>query len=85
MDVITIIYGILPSSIGNNTLENTLILLYKQLVFTCKERTNDLTLNLYKSKLKQLESVEYTINKTKHKFGTHRKKWAKYAENITDL
>ena len=72
MNVITIIYGILPSSI-DNALENTLILLYKQLVFTCKERTNDLTLNLYKSKLKQLESVEYTINKTKHKFGTHRK------------
>ena len=84
MNVITIIYGILPSSI-DNALENTLILLYKQLVFTCKERTNDLTLNLYKYKLKQLESVEYTINKNKHKFGIHRKKWAKYTENITDL
>ena len=84
MNVITIIYGILHSSI-DNALENTLILLYKQLVSTCKERTNDLTLNLYKYKLKQLESVEYTINKNKHKFGTHRKKWAKYVENITDL
>ena len=54
---------------------NTLILIYKQLVFKCNDMPSNLTLARYKFNLKQLEKIEFSISAKLGKCSSHLKKW----------
>ena len=73
----SILYGILPSS-TDNPIINTMILLYKQFVFNCKEKPKTLIFKMYKLKIKQFEHIESVISQKNEKYSSHLEKWAKY-------
>jgi hypothetical protein len=82
MNITTILYGFLPPNI-NNALVNSLILLYKQIVYNSRLEKNNLTLNVYKLMVDKMEYMERKINISKMKNLLHCKKWKQY-NNITD-
>ena len=45
-----------------NVLINTLILMYKQRVYQCKDNKINMTITFFKIKVKQLEAIEHKIN-----------------------
>ena len=61
-----ILFGLLPPE--SDVLCNVLILLYKKLVYICKDKPTHLTLDYYyKIKVKELEIIEYRINQNNNK------------------
>ena len=58
----SILYGMVPIGTDNRII-NTLILLYKQFVFNCKERPKTLIFTMYKLRVKQFEHIESVISK----------------------
>ena len=79
MNAIDVLYGVSPDNI-ENVLINTLLLIYKQIVYQCRDNKTNMTLTFYKLKVKQLEAIEHQINNDKNKKVKHKKKWFKYVE-----
>ena len=81
MKELFILYELLPPD--SDILCNVLILLYKKLVYTCKDKPTHLTLDYYKIKVKELEIIEYRISQNNKKLLTiHTKKLKKYEQII---
>ena len=76
MNAIDVLCGVSPDNIENvliNTLLiNTLLLIYKQIVYQCRDNKTNITLTFYKLKVKQLEAIEHKVK--------HKEKWFKYVE-----
>ena len=81
MNATDVLYGVSPDNI-ENALINTLLLIYKQIVYQCRDNKTNMTLTFYKLKVKQLEAIEHEINNDKNKKVKHKKKWFKYVEFI---
>ena len=69
-----IIIGVLPCS-GDNVLINHFILLYKLVLFNSRDKNIIPTLILFKSKIKEIETIEYKI-------ATKQGKTFKHIKNI---
>ena len=73
MNAIDVLYGVSPDNI-ENVLINTLLLIYKQIVYQCRDNKTNMTLTFFKLKVKQLETIEHKINDDKNKKVKHREK-----------
>ena len=73
-------YGILPCN-ESNILQNVLILLFKKLVYNCKNNIKMLRLETFIASVKNLEKLEYRIALQKGKLSKHQTKW-KLLSNI---
>ena len=74
-----VIIGVLPCS-GDNVLINHFILLYKLVLFNSRAKNIIPTLILFKSKVKESETIEYKIATKQGKTLKHIKKWSKYLD-----
>ena len=69
-----ILYGILPTDV-ENSLTNTIILIFKYTLFKSKDEINpNLFLN-FNNKLSNINKVEYIIASKNNKLGLHLEKW----------
>ena len=85
LNVLNVLYGLIPT--GRDTLLiNTLLMLYKKIVFSCKSKNSKLLLVTFKVMVKELEIVEKNISKLLNKSMKHKNKWKKYlSQNLKDL
>ena len=74
LNIINIKYGILTCSV-NNALLNLIKIFYKQIIFNGRNNPKNISIELFKFKLREFRQIEYNIAKNKNKLVKHFQKW----------
>ena len=71
-----VLYGVTDITDGHNRkLVQHINILYKEIVFKCRDNNSDLTLIHFKARMSNLEKIERRIAKSRNKLHVHLDKW----------